>query len=560
MRLSGKIIPEGLLEMNDKVVGVGILAALGAGLIIFGKAGYKYPLNAETFMAQRAITRKKLDMTPLEEGFLQDPSIRKAYDEVIGLDYNEIMRANDGVNEKVVEEAKKAQLEVRLISQAIQYHYGSRYGQTYVNMLGQITQQIGQYIRTAYDTKAMQKARYDALIAVQKAYMKVWKKDKMDEQKYYMSSGGKTGSTTLENALKTVYDLVDKQRKYLNDKTGVLFQTQGLGESTLKSWCRPFGPSTTGGYSGMRDKETVLNQIKHNAMNLISYQPTNLLRNESGHRHGVGRYIQLTIPQFTNVKPDVFKKAMLAIPISVSSSAANYNLFFKANPQVKYIGITRQGYNEKEYYFDEITTKQNTQWGEVWDTSLNWPTAQEMKAQMLKTLRKCLKIHKANVASVEGMHKREEIAQDKTDKSAQKAGEKALQKYVDDTGNAADMRVLVIVAATGIVGNPYDLHNAGFTAIPFKYTIFNPDGTKYRQEAYIQYNNTASYGENLKIPLSLWNAVVEKAQSAIEQKEVESLRQIERAATQIQHIMTEKDAIIGSMREALSKKIYTQRP
>ena len=136
-----------------------------------------------------------------------------------------------------------------------------------------------------------------------------------------------------------------------------------------------------------------------------------------------------------------------------------------------------------------------------------------------------------------------------------------MQKYVDDTGNAADMRVLVIVAATGVLGvNAYDLHHAGFTAIPFKYTIFNPDGTKYRQEAYIQYNNTASYGENLKIPLSLWNAVVEKAQSVIEQQEMDSLRQIERAATQIQHIMTEKDAIIGSMREALSKKIYSQRP
>jgi len=119
---------------------------------------------------------------------------------------------------------------------------------------------------------------------------------------------------------------------------------------------------------------------------------------------------------------------------------------------------------------------------------------------------------------------------------------------------------LVIVAATGIVSNPYDLHSAGFTAIPFKYTSFNPDGTKYRQEAYIQYNNTVAYGENLKIPPSLWNAVVEKAQSVIEQQEMDSLRQIERAATQIQHIMTEKDAIIGSMREALSQKIYTQRP
>ena len=183
-----------------------------------------------------------------------------------------------------------------------------------------------------------------------------------------------------------------------------------------------------------------------------------------------------------------------------------------------------------------------------------------MTAQMLKTLRKCLKIYNDNVASVEEMHKREETASDKTDKSAQKAGEKALQKYVDDAGNSNDMRIMVIVAATGIVNNPYDLHHAGFTAIPFKYTLFNPDGTKHRQDAYIQYNNTVAYGENLKIPADLWNDVVEKAQSVIEQEEMNSLRQIERAATQIQQIMTQKDAIIGSMREALSQKIYNQRP
>jgi hypothetical protein len=513
-------------------------------------------LNAETFMAQRAITRKKLDMTALEQGHLQNPKVQKAWDEVRGLDFNEIMRANHVVNEKIVADARYAHHEIQLISQALQYNFGSQWGQTYENMLGQITQQLGQYIRTAYDTESMQNARYDALVVVQKAYMKLWKKDKMDEQKSYLHI------TAFQDTQKPLFDLVATQLTYLEDKTGVKFPNMRyLDENTLKSWCRPVGPNTTGGYyQGIRDKETLINQMKNTAMNLININPTNLIRNENGRRPNIHTYIQLSIPNFKAVKPNVFKKAMLAIPISISSGATNYNIFFKANPQVKYIGSTRQGYNQTEYYFDEITSKQNTQWAEVWDTSLNWPTQQEMTAQMLKTLRKCLKIYNDNVASVEEMHKREETASDKTDKSAQKAGEKTLQKYVDDAGNPADMRVLVIVAATGIVSNAYDLHHAGFQAIPFKYTVFNPDGTKQRQDAWIPYNNVVAYGENLKIPPSLWNAVVEKAQSVIEQQEMDSLRQIERAATQIQQIMTQKDAIIGSMREALSQKIYNQRP
>ena len=295
MRLSDKIIPEGLLEMNDKVVGVGILAALGAGLIIFGKAGYKYPLNAETFMAQRAITRKKLDMTALEEGHLQDPKVRKAWDEVRGLDFNEIMRANHGVNEKIVADAKYAQYEVQLITQALQYQYGSRWGQTYENMLGQITQQIGQHIRTAYDTKAMQKARYDALVAVQKAYMKLWKKDKMDEQESYLRR-----HTCFPRPHRSPFLIwLDKQVKYLEDKTGVKFPTQAgyLDEHTLKSWCRPVGPNTTGGYHGMRDKETIINQMKNNAMNLISFTQ----RISFGTRVGTAKYPQIysiDYPQF----------------------------------------------------------------------------------------------------------------------------------------------------------------------------------------------------------------------------------------------------------------------
>jgi len=52
MRLSDKIIPEGRLEMNDRLLlGIGTVAALGAGFLIVNKQGYKYPLNAETFMA-----------------------------------------------------------------------------------------------------------------------------------------------------------------------------------------------------------------------------------------------------------------------------------------------------------------------------------------------------------------------------------------------------------------------------------------------------------------------------------------------------------------------------
>jgi hypothetical protein len=38
MRLSDKIIPEGLLGMNDKVLlGIGTVAALGAGFLILDK-------------------------------------------------------------------------------------------------------------------------------------------------------------------------------------------------------------------------------------------------------------------------------------------------------------------------------------------------------------------------------------------------------------------------------------------------------------------------------------------------------------------------------------------
>ena len=40
--------------MKDKLLlGIGTVAALGAGFLILDKQGYKYPLNAETFMADK---------------------------------------------------------------------------------------------------------------------------------------------------------------------------------------------------------------------------------------------------------------------------------------------------------------------------------------------------------------------------------------------------------------------------------------------------------------------------------------------------------------------------